>query len=350
MSNRLVVFCTPFGRAWQWPFKGAGRRDLQWKYFSDKPERSWQRYFQQPNLNTPIAAIMAVTYAKRHRARLLITFDPRLSFWCALVCRILNVKIDHIAFSFNFSQLPTGWKKWFFTYAFRQLRALRVHSNLEKTLYSDYFGIHKSLIEVRLWSMGIPEVSAHPPVLDEPYVSAVGGNARDYATLLGAAQILPAVPMVWVVRPENIAGLKLPQHVRTLDNVPYSQAMNVVAHSRMTVVPLKGSQVPCGHVTLVSGMLLKKAVVATNSAGITDYVTDGWNGLLCKPNSAEDLAEKILTLWEAPESARRLGENGFRFATEHCSETMASADMSSLLQRYGLEEALHTETERQHAS
>jgi hypothetical protein len=156
--------------------------------------------------------------------------------------------------------------------------------------------------------------------------------------------------MVWVARPENFAGLELPQHVRTLHGIPFSQSMNVVAHSRMTVVPLKGSQIPCGHVTVVSGMLLRKAVVATNSAGITDYVIDGWNGLLCEPNSAEDLAKKIQTLWEAPETALRLGENGFRFATEHCSETMASEDMSSLLQSYGLEDAPHTETDTQHAS
>jgi glycosyltransferase involved in cell wall biosynthesis len=204
-------------------------------------------------------------------------------------------------------------------------------------LYSDYFIIPKDLIEVRLWGMNIPEVSTDPPILNEPYVSAVGGNARDYLTLLGAARLLTGVPMVWVVRPENVAGLELPSHVIVLRNIPYPHAMNVVAHSRLTVVPLKDSKVPCGHVTLVSGMLLKKPVVATNSAGVVDYVTDGWNGLLCEPHSATDMAEKIRALWEEPETARMLGENGFRFASERCSERSVREDLSAILRSYGLD-------------
>jgi hypothetical protein len=52
--------------------------------------------------------------------------------------------------------------------------------------------------------------------------------------------------------------------VKVLSNVPYTRAMNLVAHSRMTVIPLRDSQVPCGHVTLVSGMLLKKPLIATH--------------------------------------------------------------------------------------
>jgi glycosyltransferase involved in cell wall biosynthesis len=56
--------------------------------------------------------------------------------------------------------------------------------------------------------------------------------------------------------------------------------------------------------TLVSGMLLKKAVVATNSAGAVNYMKDGWNGLLYEAHSPTDMAEKIRTLWEEPDTAR----------------------------------------------
>jgi glycosyltransferase involved in cell wall biosynthesis len=254
-----------------------------------------------------------------------------------LFCRLFRITVDHVAFAFNFSELPTGWKKRIFGFGFRQLKSLRVASQIEKSLYSSYFGIPEHLIEVRLWGMNIPEVSADPPILNQPYVSAVGGNARDYVTLLGAARILCDVPMVWVVRPENVAGLEVPPHILVLHNIPYSNAMNVVAHSRLTVVPLRDSNVPCGHVTLVSGMLLKKPVVATNSAGVLDYVTDGWNGLLCKPHSPNDMAEKIRTLWDRPETARILGENGFRFASEHCSERSVREDLSAFLRSYGLD-------------
>ena len=136
--------------------------------------------------------------------------------------------------------------------------------------------------------------------------------------------------------PKMLRGWSCPHTSHVLRNIPYPHAMNVLANSELTVVPLKDSKVPCGHVTLVSGMLLKKAVVATNSAGVVDYVKDGWNGLLCKPHSPTDMAEKIRTLWEEPETARILGENGFRFASEHCSERSVREDLSAILRSYSL--------------
>jgi glycosyltransferase involved in cell wall biosynthesis len=337
MSDKLVVFYTPFASDWHSLIEELGGAGVRWKYFSDNKSHFWQRFLKRPNFNTAIEGLRAVLYAKRHNARLLVTIGPRFSFWCGFFCRLFRTTVDHYAFAFNFAELPTGWKAKIFGFGFRQLKSLRVASQIEKSLYSGYFGIPEHLIEVRLWGMNIPEVSADPPILNQPYVSAVGGNARDYVTLLGAARLLGTIPMVWVVRPENVAGLDLPSHIHTLRNIPYPHAMNVVANSRLTVVPLRDSKVPCGHVTLVSGMLLKKAVVATNSAGVLDYVTDGWNGLLCRPHSATDLAEKIRTLWEEPETARIMGENGFLFAIEHCSEQSVRQDLSAILHSYSLD-------------
>jgi glycosyltransferase involved in cell wall biosynthesis len=337
MSQKLVVLYTPFASDWHSLIEELAGSEVRCKYFSDQKRYFWQGILKRPNLNAAIEGMRAVLYAKRHNARLLVTFGPRYSFWCGLFCRWFRITIDHFAFAFNFAELPTGWKKKIFSFGFRQLKSLRVASKIEKSLYSGYFGIPEHLIEVRLWGINIPQVSADPPILNQPYVSAVGGNARDYVTLLGAARLLRNIPMVWVVRPENVAGLELPPHVHVLRNISYPHAMNVVAHSRLTVVPLKDSRVPCGHVTLVSGMLLRKAVVATNSAGVIDYVTDGWNGLLCEPHSATDMAEKICTLWDKPETARILGENGFRFASEHCSEHCVRSDLSEILRSYSLD-------------
>jgi hypothetical protein len=336
MSEKVVVCCAPFGSDWRWIIEELAAPDVRWKYFSETPRYSLQRYFQQLNLDTPLAGFRSVLFAVRHKARLLITFGPRLSFWCALICRILGIKLNHLAFSFNFAELPTGFKKRLFRFGFKQLTNLRVHSHMEQTLYSEYFGIPVDRIEVRLWSMNVPVASPEPPVLTEPYVSAVGGNARDYQTLLEASRLLPDTPMVWVVRPENVAGFDLPPSVRVLCNIPHPKAMNVVKNSRLTVVPLKGSQVPCGHVTLVSAMLLEKAIVATDSAGICDYVTDGWNGLLCRPQDAQDLAAKIRSLWNDPDEARRLGVNGYKFAEENCSERSVREDMFEFLKSHGL--------------
>jgi len=99
-------------------------------------------------------------------------------------------------------------------------------------------------------------------------------------------------------------------------------------------------------VTLISAMLLEKAIVATDSVGISDYVIDGWNGLLCRPQDARDLADKIRALWVDPDEADRLGENGFKFAAENCSEQSVREDMFEFFKGYGLAaEVVETQAE-----
>jgi glycosyltransferase involved in cell wall biosynthesis len=125
---------------------------------------------------------------------------------------------------------------------------------------------------------------------------------------------------VLVVRPENLAGLELPQNVSFHTNTSFGKAMNVLLHSRFMVLPLTVGDVPCGHVTLVAAMHLGKAIVATNSAGIADYVRDRENALIVDPASAQALAEAMHILWQDADLCDRLGENGRSFARSECTD------------------------------
>jgi glycosyltransferase involved in cell wall biosynthesis len=86
------------------------------------------------------------------------------------------------------------------------------------------------------------------------------------------------------------------------------------------VVPLRDSQVPCGHVTIVSGMFFNKAMIVTNSEGVHDYIQDQKTGVFFNPKEANDLAEKIQQLWDDPIQVNRLAATGYAFALEHCTE------------------------------
>jgi hypothetical protein len=44
--------------------------------------------------------------------------DPRITFWVALWSRVLAVDTPHLAYSFNFPELPRGWKRRLFSYAY----------------------------------------------------------------------------------------------------------------------------------------------------------------------------------------------------------------------------------------
>ena len=334
--ERVIVCCTPFGADWTWFVQELTAPDVRWVFTSDKATHSWQRWFQRPNLVTPWAALSTVLRVQRERATLLITIDPRLSFWCALWCRLLRVRVEHFVFSFNFPELPRGPKLPFFRFAFQQLAHLRVHSTMERTLYAQHFGIPMDRIRVALWAMNTPEIEPAEPLQPGGYVCAVGGNARDYGTLADAARLLPEVPMVWVVRPENLVGIDVPSHVRVVSNIPYKASMNYLAFARFMVLPLKGAEVPCGHVTLVSAMYLRKAIVVTDSAGVSDYVQEGATGLLVPAADAAAMAARISELWDAPERASQLGNSGFGFAQRVCSDASTAAEMTAYFAGLGI--------------
>jgi glycosyltransferase involved in cell wall biosynthesis len=51
-------------------------------------------------------------------------------------------------------------------------------------------------------------------------------------------------------------------------------------------------------------------VIASNIGALTEVVDDGATGLLFEPGNAEDLANKMLYLWNDASSCRRMGQTG----------------------------------------
>jgi len=336
MKQRTIVCFTPYGEDWTWMIQELTAPDVRWIFMSDLADRPWKRRLRRAAFIKPISGFLTALTARREKAALLITMDPRLSFWAEFWCILLFVKVEHMAFSFNFDELPKGWKRLLFGFAFKRIDLMRVHSRMEIRLYRDYFGIPEERLKLGLWGVNMPDFEPKDALEPGDYLCAVGGNARDYETLLAAGLLAPEIPMVWVVRPENVAGMNLPAHIRVVTNVPHPEAMNYLVHSRAMVLPLKSAETPCGHVTLVSAMYLRKAILATDSAGISDYVEEGVTGMLCRPGDAEDLARCMRAMWRDREMLDRMGENGLRFAEAYCSEGNVRREMIDYLALRGL--------------
>jgi hypothetical protein len=66
-------------------------------------------------------------------------------------------------------------------------------------------------------------------------------------------------------------------------------------------------------------MFLGKAILATDSAGIHDYVAESVTGMLCRPADPEHMVSCVRLLWRD----ERMGENGMRFAETFCNESHA---------------------------
>ena len=267
-----------------------------------------------------IGSWRAVRLAKKTGAEIIVTHGPTLAVWCCIFASMLNCKkVAIFAHSFNFTKLPGPFKQYIFATVLGRVERFAVFSQMERALYASALKIDINKIDFVHWGVNPPTIEAEPIEAGE-YVASIGGNARDYRTLLDAARSMPGTRFVIVARPENLVGLNIPQNVVIHTNVPLSSAMNILGHARIMALPLVGSAVPCGHVTLVAAMHLGRPIVATDSTGVADYVENDITGLTVKMGSAIELKNAIEGLLENEVLRNLLAENVKRFAAAHCSE------------------------------
>jgi glycosyltransferase involved in cell wall biosynthesis len=239
----------------------------------------------------------------------------------------------HLAFAFNYTNLPTGMRCSLARSAFRGIDRFVVSSTVERSLYSEYFDLDPGRFDVLLWGIGKPVVpEAAPRIVEGDYVCALGGEGRDYETLFNTARLTPGIKYVVVARPYSIAGMVVPENVELMVNIPMQTCWTLLMQSRMLLVSLRDTNVPCGHVTLVAGMHLRKALITTDSRGIADYVKDRENAIVVPPKDPKAMAEAVELLIEDPALADSLGARGEEFAQANCSESSTIRYFSNLLQ------------------
>lgn len=267
-----------------------------------------------------VAGLKAVM-ATRARPSILVSHGPIPATYGALIKRLLNPRVPHLIYAFNFTDLPKGLKARLMGRAFRYADRYTVFSTVEKDLYARYFQLPLDRFDMIHWAANpLPHDASEQPMASGDYVCAIGSQGRDYPTLLEAMARLPHIKLVLVAQPQNLVGCQIPANVVVHTNISLPQVANILTHCRFMVLPLRDAEVPCGHVTIVSAFHQGKAVLATDSKGVHDYITDLTTGRLAPPNNAEQLAQLIQTLWQDPEGTTALGQAGQRFAAQHCTE------------------------------
>jgi glycosyltransferase involved in cell wall biosynthesis len=77
--------------------------------------------------------------------------------------------------------------------------------------------------------------------------------------------------------------------------------------------------------------LLKEAWA--RSGGTTELIREGFNGLLYTPGNYKELAEKILHLHRHPDLAKKMGDNGQRWAAEYFTEERYGEEVLTILKQ-----------------
>lgn len=326
-----VINCHDFERGWSWiaPLY-RGPPELEWRSIDTHRSRLLRK-LPGPHVGRLRAGLEVRALLARRQADLLVSHGPYTSYYVEAVGRGGRRDVPHIAFAFNFTDFPQGYRLGAMQRAFARIDRLVVYSEMERGLYAERFGVPVDHFTFMRWGVAAPITRPGPCTINSPYVAALGGEARDFATLCEAARRLPHVRFVLIVRPRSLDGIAVPDNVTVHVNLPFADAWSLVWHSDAALIPLRSEQTPNGLVTLVGGMHLGKAQVVTDSAGLSDYVEDGRTALLVPARDPGAFASAIERLVDDPVLRAEIGDRAQAFAVEHCSEAVTVESFRKLV-------------------
>jgi len=219
--------------------------------------------------------------------------------------RLRGIDTPHLAFSFNFTQLPAPAARTRFRRSLASVDQFCTYTGFEADLYAEVFAIPRDRFRPLCWTQEAPVPGAvHPMLLPSgPFVAAVGGEGRDFAMLIAAARALPQVPFVVIARQTPLL-MDPPANMTVHFNLPYATCWGIAARAAALLVPLRDADTCCGHITLVSARMLGLPIVTTRSRGTDEYTQDFAGTKLVPAGSVEGWVEAIRTVIADPDAAR----------------------------------------------
>jgi glycosyltransferase involved in cell wall biosynthesis len=208
--------------------------------------------------------------------------------------------------------------------AARSVERFVVWASHEVEDYVEAFGLPRAKLEYVPFHTTLTNYQYE--VRDDGYLFAGGNYDRDYLTLIEAVRELPLPVWIATTRPEQMAGIDIPSHVRVRGTDPagFRQAM---AASKLTVVPLApGLLHSGGQQTALNSMFMGKPTIAVGRRWALDFIRDGENGLIVDYSDPQGLRRAIRWVLDHPEAAGRMGERAHetaaRFSTQRTMQTV----------------------------
>ncbi len=158
---------------------------------------------------------------------------------------------------------------------------------------------------------------------DGPVVS-IGVAKRDYETLIAALSTLPGYQAELFISSKfgdtlaNKIHSPLPDTVQIHNWVSEDELIRHYQRTHFVVVPLQDTTHDgAGLNAVLEAAAFQKAVIATDTGGMSALIEDGVNGLLVPPGDVDAWREALRRLCEEPGLAEQMGRANRRFAEEH---------------------------------
>lgn len=229
------------------------------------------------------------------------------------------------------SLLRRGW---------RSVDAFVVWSSRQARIMWEECGVDRD--RIHWFRYGVDDQFWRPMKAVQNRICSVGMEMRDYPTLVEAlrgtsirchiatgmarGELFDTVRRLYDVK-------NLPEGI-TIGQLDYQDLRRLYAASRFVVIPLLPTDSDNGLTAIVEAMAMGRTVICSQVEGQVDLIRDGVNGLLVPQGDPQALREAILSLWNDPERAARMGREA----------------RDTILARHGLEQSMERVIDLVHAT
>lgn len=280
-----------------------------WFGLSGLPQSYLERRISQIRLSRYRGALQAARAAEP--LDIVVSHLPSMSVAVSCALKALRKRNRHLAFAFNYTNLPEGLRKGVAKRAVQSMDRLVVFSRYEVDLYSTYFDVPREKISNLIWTQDSPPVSDFKFKSNfKEYFCAIGGEGRDVGLIIECARSgFPNVEFVIITRPHLIPKASIPENVTLLTNIPLADTWSIAARSIAVLVPLDSDTRCCGHITLVSAKLLGIPIVTTESKATSEYIQDRPSILKSKAGDVAGFSLNLEKSLDENENLRRAATN-----------------------------------------
>jgi glycosyltransferase involved in cell wall biosynthesis len=169
------------------------------------------------------------------------------------------------------------------------------------------------MVDTRFFSL-----TAHglkpPQRKTRPQACAVGIEARDYPTLMQAAEgldldIVIAASSPWSRQQDSSEGVTPPPNVQ-VNRDPSLDVRQLYVDSDFVIMPLFDVDRAAGSTTILEAMAMGKAVICSYATGQRSLVVDGETGIYVPPGDVPAMRKAIQYLLDNPAELQRMGTAG----------------------------------------
>lgn len=320
-----IIVITPFNEtSWEWfgnDFDGQSWNFKNLDLFGKKP---WAWLYE------------ALKVAKACRDfDMVVSHHPYMALYLAIALSVRRINKPHYSFTFNHGngRFFRGLTLFLAKHFFRNLNGFVVCSEQEKEIYSKYYDIPTSKMSFTHWAVNAPEVKVGLPdyiMQQQPYVCCIGRNNRDFTVFIESVRQLGINAIIVCNKGQVVEG-NLPSGTIVKFEIKFDEAMQILANSCISVVPLKDASTGAGHMTIVSAMQLGVPQIITRLSTVEDYFINHLHGLFVEQGSVVSLKNALSSLIKSQDDLKEISENAKAFSVRWLMEDSAMKFLSAYI-------------------